>query len=110
LEFARWRSLRGVENIKANEQGLNNETDASSMMKVMLSIAEGRAGSKEDCREMIEILTQQKFRAKIPAGIPAGIRVANKTGSISRIVYESLGANEAKKQERNAYEIEEGAR
>jgi len=76
--------LRGVEDTKAYEKGLSNTTDALSMMQVMLSVAEGKAASPEACREMIEILSQQKFRAKIPAGIPEGVKVANKTGSITR--------------------------
>jgi beta-lactamase class A len=83
------RVLRGVEDIKAYEKDLNNQTDALSMMQVMLSIAEGLACSEEACEEMVEILSQQKFRAKIPAGIPDGIRVANKTGSITRIDHDA---------------------
>jgi len=81
--------LRGVEDTKAYEKGLNNRTDALSMMQVMLSIAEGKAASTEACREMIEILEQQKFRAKIPAGLPEGIEVANKTGSITQIDHDA---------------------
>jgi beta-lactamase class A len=81
--------LRGVEDTKAYERGLNNKTDALSMMQVMLSIVEGKAGSVQDCREMIDILAQQKFRAKIPAGIPEGVKVANKTGSITRIDHDA---------------------
>ncbi len=81
--------LRGVEDTKAYERGLNNRTDALSMMQVMLSIAEEKAGSAEACQEMIGILAQQKFRAKIPAGIPEGVRVANKTGSITQIDHDA---------------------
>jgi beta-lactamase class A len=81
--------LRGVEDTKAYERGLNNRTDALSMMQVMLSIAEGKAVSPGACKEMIEIMTQQKFRDKIPAGIPEGVKVANKTGSITRIDHDA---------------------
>ncbi len=81
--------LRGVEDTRAYEKGLNNRTDALSTMQVMLSIAEGKAGSPEACREMIEILAQQKFQAKIPAGLPEGIKVANKTGSITHIDHDA---------------------
>lgn len=83
------RVLRGVEDIKAYERDLNNQTDAMSMMQVMLSLSEGSACSEKACEEMVEILSQQKFRAKIPAGIPDGIRVANKTGSITRIDHDA---------------------
>jgi beta-lactamase class A len=81
--------LRGVEDIKAYQKGLNNRTDALSMMKVLLSILEGTAVSDKACQQMIEILSQQKFRAKIPAGIPDGIKVGNKTGSITRIDHDA---------------------
>jgi beta-lactamase class A len=59
------------------------------MALVMSSIAQGRAGSQEACQEMIEILSQQKYRSKIPAGIPLGLKVANKTGSITRIDHDA---------------------
>lgn len=81
--------LRGVEDIKAYEKGLNNRTDALSMMEVMTSIVEGKAGSLEHCKKMIEIMAQQNFRSKIPAGIPEEVKVANKTGSITRIDHDA---------------------
>jgi len=89
LNIHNMKVLRGVEDIKAYEKGLNNRTDAMSMMQVLLSIARGEAGSENACREMIEILSQQKYRSKIPAGIPANIKVANKTGSITRIDHDA---------------------
>lgn len=89
LGIQNMKVLRGVEDIKAYEKGLNNRTDALSMMQVLLSILEGTAGSEEVCQQMIEILEQQTFRAKIPAGIPEGIRVANKTGSITRVDHDA---------------------
>ena len=89
LGIQNMKVLRGVEDIKAFERDLNNRTDALSMMQILLSILEGSAGSDKACQQMIEILSQQKFRAKIPAGIPEGIRVANKTGSITRIDHDA---------------------
>ena len=89
LKVQGMKVLRGVEDIKAYEKGLNNRTDALSMSLVMSSIARGRAGTKEACQEMIEILSQQKYRSKIPAGIPADVKVANKTGSITKINHDA---------------------
>ncbi len=89
LDIHNMEVLRGVEDIKAYEKDLNNRTDAFSMMQVMCSVAEGKAGTKDACQEMIEILSQQKFRDKIPAGIPEGIKVANKTGSITQIDHDA---------------------
>jgi len=96
LEIKGLRVLRGVEDDKAFEKGLNNTTDALSLMKALEAIASGRAGRKEDCREMVEVLSQQTFREGIPAGLPPGVLVANKTGQIDRldhdaaIIYPSL--------------------
>jgi beta-lactamase class A len=81
--------LRGVEDIKAFEKGLSNRTDALSMLMVLERIARGKAGTRKACQEMIEILSQQKYRSKIPAGIPAGVKVANKTGSITQIDHDA---------------------
>lgn len=81
--------LRGVEDGKAYRLGLNNTTDAYDLMLVMEAIALGKAGSSEACQEMIDILSQQEFRAKIPAGLPPGVRIANKTGRITRIDHDA---------------------
>ncbi len=37
------------------------------------------------CRTMVEIMLQQKYRDKIPAGMPPGIPIANKTGEIDGV-------------------------
>ena len=83
------RVLRGVEDGKAFERGLNNETDALSLMLVMEAIAAGKAGSESACREMVGILAGQKFRAGIPSGLPQGVTVANKTGSITGMEHDA---------------------
>ena len=75
--------LRGVEDTLAHEKGLNNRTNALALMQIMEAIAAGRAVSHSACWEMIDILTRQKFRAGIPAGLPERMQVGNKTGSIA---------------------------
>lgn len=89
LGIHRMQVLRGVEDQKAYSQDLNNTTDAYDMMLVMEAIATGKAGSEEACQEMVEILSHQEFRAKIPSGIPEDVKVANKTGSITRIDHDA---------------------
>ncbi len=81
--------LRGVEDTLAYERGLNNRTDALALMQVMEAIAASQAVSRSACREMIDILTRQKFRAGIPAGLPESVRVGNKTGSITGIEHDA---------------------
>lgn len=77
------RVLRGVEDGKAYERGMNNTTTARDLMILLRLIAERRAVSAGASDEMIQILLGQKFREGIPSGLPAGVRVANKTGDIS---------------------------
>src|SRR5205085_1013350 len=81
--------LRGVEDGKAFEKGLNNSATARALMIVMRSIAEGKAVSKADSAEMERILEGQEFNEGIPAGLPAGTRVAHKTGWITGIYHDA---------------------
>lgn len=83
------RILRGVEDEKAYEAGLNNVTSAWDMMLVMKAIAEQKAVSPRASQVMVEILRGQEFREKIPAGVPEGVVVANKTGNITRISHDA---------------------
>lgn len=81
--------LRGVEDIPAYEAGLSNTTTARDMGVVMRALAEGDVASEGSRREMIAILERQAFVGKIPAGVPSGVRVANKTGSITAIQHDA---------------------
>lgn len=80
---------RGVEDIKAYRLGLNNQTDALDMMLALQALAEKRVPlSGTACDSMLAILQRQKFRDGIPAGLPGGTVVANKTGSITAIAHD----------------------
>ncbi len=83
------RVLRGVEDIKAYDQGLNNTTDAFDMLIVMKAIANKQIISEDACDEMIEILLDQKFNDKIPSLLPSTVKVAHKTGSITNISHDA---------------------
>lgn len=80
---------RGVEDGKAFERGLNNSTTARDLALVMAAIAQNRAAAPASCAEMREILMRQEFRESIPAGLPPGTRVANKTGSITAHLHDA---------------------
>jgi len=81
--------LRGVEDGKAFERGLNNTTTARDLSILLRALAEGRAVSRDASREMADVLAAQKFNEGIPAGLPAGVRVAHKTGSITKIEHDA---------------------
>lgn len=81
--------LRGVEDIKAFEQGLSNSTTAYDLMKIYEKLGKGEAVSPEASEAMIEILFDQKFNEIIPANLPEEVRVAHKTGVITAVHHDS---------------------
>jgi beta-lactamase class A len=81
--------LRGVEDQKAFDKGMNNTTTARGLMVLLDRLAHGRAIGRDADRAMIEILERQKFNDAIPAGVPAGTAIAHKTGNITRIHHDA---------------------
>jgi beta-lactamase class A len=81
--------LRGVEDNKAYEKGMNNTTTARGLEVLMTAIAEEKAVDAESSRQMIAILEKQHFNDGIPAGLPPGTRVAHKTGEITKIHHDA---------------------
>ncbi len=81
--------LRGVEDNKAYEQGMNNTTTARGLLMLLEAIAKGQAVDPDSSRQMAEILARQKFNEAIPAGLPSGTRVAHKTGELTKIHHDA---------------------
>src|SRR6266487_3532764 len=81
--------LRGVEDQKAFDKGVNNTTTARGLMVLLDRIAHGRAVDAQSDAAMIEILKRQTFNDAIPAGLPPGTPVAHKTGNITRIHHDA---------------------
>ena len=82
--------LRGVEDQKAFDRGLNNATTARALLVLLERIAQGRAVDRESDEEMVRILARPKaFPDAIAAGVPAGTIVAHKTGNITNIHHDA---------------------
>lgn len=81
--------LRGVEDIKAYNKGLNNTTTANGLRKLFEEIARGKAIDSAASGEMIRILSDQKHNNIIPALLPDKVQVAHKTGSITGVHHDS---------------------
>jgi beta-lactamase class A len=81
--------LRGVEDQKAFDKGMNNTTTARALLVLLERIATGTAVDPAADAEMVDILKRQTFNDAIPAGLPAGIAVAHKTGNITRINHDA---------------------
>ena len=76
---------RGVEDIPAYRNGLNNTTSARGLLELYSALGRGDAASAASTSEMLDILVGQEFNDAIPAGLPAGVPVAHKTGWITAV-------------------------
>jgi beta-lactamase class A len=81
--------LRGVEDQKAYDKGMNNTTTARALSVLLAAIAGGKAVDPGSSKLMVGILERQHFNDSIPAGVPAGGRVAHKTGEITKIHHDA---------------------
>ena len=81
--------LRGVEDGKAFDQGLNNTTTVRGLLVLFEKLAHGPVVSAKADADMLAMLARQTFNDAIPAGVPPGTRVAHKTGTITRIHHDA---------------------
>lgn len=80
---------RDLEDDKAFQRGLNNTTTAGALLRLMEAIARGQAVDADSSRQMVAVLERQTQNDRIPAGLPAGMRVAHKTGEITAIRHDA---------------------
>jgi beta-lactamase class A len=83
------RVLRGVEDQKAFDAGMNNTTTAYDLMLIFRALGERKVISADASQKMIDVLAAQEFNRGIPAGLPLGTRVAHKTGDITRVAHDA---------------------
>jgi CubicO group peptidase (beta-lactamase class C family) len=83
------RVLRGVEDNKAFERGMNNTTTAYDLMVLFREVAAGTAADPASCEAMIRILLDQHFKEVIAGKLPVGVRVASKSGWITGSCHDS---------------------
>lgn len=81
--------LRGVEDTKAFNAGLNNQVTAYDLMLLYETIANEEVVNAEASMAMIDILLDQRFNEIIPAQLPKDVKVAHKTGSITGVRHDS---------------------
>jgi beta-lactamase class A len=79
---------RGVDDTKAHEQNLNNETTAEGLLQLFATLR-GDFLSKPSRDLAIKILLQQRFNSMIPALLPSHASVAHKTGEISTACHDA---------------------
>jgi beta-lactamase class A len=79
---------RGVDDVKAHENDLNNETTAQGLLDLFAALR-GDFLSKAGRDLAINILLQQRFNSMIPAPLPPHASVAHKTGEISTACHDA---------------------
>jgi beta-lactamase class A len=80
--------VRGIEDLAAARAGINNLVTAPDLGRVLLGIANRSLASEASCAEVESVLARQEHRDGIPAGLPAGTYVANKTGWVEGITHD----------------------
>jgi beta-lactamase class A len=80
--------LRGVEDDKAYQKGLNNSITAYDQMLIMTKLTKGEVVSPEASGAMVNILFDQRYREIIPSKLPADVKVADKRGWITGLEHD----------------------
>lgn len=81
--------VRYIMDGKAFDQGINNSISSRAMNLLLSAIYESRLASATACQKMIDIMKRQEHRQGIPALLPVGVEVANKTGWIDGIFHDT---------------------
>jgi beta-lactamase class A len=77
--------VRGIEDYPARDSGIDNLITADDMARLMVALAEGRLAGPTATEACEQTLQAQEFRNGIPAGLPEGLVIGNKTGWISSV-------------------------
>jgi beta-lactamase class A len=80
--------LRGVEDQKAYDAGLNNKVTAKGLYILFKKMGDLNLVSQNASKEMLSILMDQKFNDLIPKYLPGNVKVAHKTGSITGVKHD----------------------
>lgn len=81
--------VRGVEDLAAWEEGINNRVTAEGLLGTLRRLQEPDRIDPDMARAMLDILHDQEFRSGIPAGLPDEARVAHKTGETSTVAHDA---------------------
>lgn len=83
------RVLRGVQDLKAFEAGMNNTLTARDLAVLLRSVEQRVAVSPAAAVAMRDLLLAEEGNRRIRAGVPGGVPVASKTGEITAHYHDS---------------------
>jgi beta-lactamase class A len=79
---------RGIEDAAARRAGLDNLVTAADLARVLGGVGARRLAGADTCRAVEEVLAAQEHRDQVPAGLPDGTYVANKTGWVDGVAHD----------------------
>lgn len=82
------RLPRGIEDLAAHRAGIDNLVTAADLGVVMRGVAARSLTDPAVCTDVEAVLARQTWRDGIPAGVPRGTPVANKTGWVTGIAHD----------------------
>jgi beta-lactamase class A len=82
---ARTTIVRGIEDYPARDAGIDNLITADDMARLMVALAEGQLAGPDATAACEATLRAQEYRNGIPAGLPDGLEIGNKTGWITAV-------------------------
>jgi len=77
--------VRGIEDYPARDAGIDNLITADDMARLMVALAAGHLAGPDATADCERTLQAQTYRKGIPAGLPDGLVIGNKTGWISGV-------------------------
>lgn len=77
--------ITGVLDSVARARGQDNMTTAYDQMVLLDALSQKNVVSPEASEQMIEILLDQRHHDRLPAKLPAEVKVAHKTGTMNRL-------------------------
>lgn len=78
-------TARGIEDRAARAAGLDNTVTAADLARLLSGVAAGTVAGRRSCAEMLGVLAAQEHRADLALGVPAGVRVAHKSGWVTGV-------------------------
>ncbi|MEV0561020.1 serine hydrolase [Dactylosporangium sp. NPDC050588] len=76
---------RGIEDSAAEAAGITNTVTAADLALLFGGLLAGTVASPAACAEMLDVLAAQELREDLALGVPAGVRVAYKSGWVDGV-------------------------